>query len=276
MRPLGRKGTLVSPVGLAGMAVGNIKGPPLEVYRWGLKNGINLALWSPLHKNLTRALLELSVQDRSNLFIVAGMGGGGPRHIRQWMTAKLKLLGLEKFSSFLLGWVHSRYKVRDSVLDELISLREDGLCDNIGLSIHKRRLAYEIYDKGVFDIFMLRYNAAHRGLEEDFFDKLYPDRLPGVITYTATRWTKLLKRPPKWNEDLPRPGDIYRFPLSHPRVNAVWMSPKSLAELKSNLEVISKGPLRPDEDAFIRRFGDAVYASKPRIIGDHFERSARI
>jgi aryl-alcohol dehydrogenase-like predicted oxidoreductase len=158
----------------------------------------------------------------------------------------------------------------------MTSLREEGLCDNIGLSIHKRSLAYDIYLRDIFDIFMLRYNAAHRGLEQDFLDRLDPGRLPGVVSYTATRWMTLLQRPRGWDEALPRPGDCYRFPLSHPRVTATWMSPKNIEELESNLAVVSEGPLKAEEDAFIRRFGDAVHAQKRSLYSIFFERSAGV
>jgi predicted aldo/keto reductase-like oxidoreductase len=275
MRPFGRNKAMISPVALAGSALG-MREPPIDVYRTGLEKGINFFFWDGMFKNMTRALLELSTEERSKLFIVATIPFGGPGQIRRGLIKRLKLLGLERFSSFHLGWVRCRFRVRQSVLDELVSLREEGLCDNIGLSIHQRRLAFEISQKKVFDVFMVRYNAAHRGLEDDFLDRLDTDNRPSVMTYTATRWRKLLEKPPGWKEDLPRPGDLYRFALSHPLVDAVCMAPYNIEQLESNLAVISEGPLKPEESSFVRRFGDAVYAVKIPVIGNPFEKSARL
>jgi len=274
-RTLGRKNTLVSPIGLAGSTMG-VKNPTEDVYREGLKKGINLLLWDSSFKPMTNVLLELSDEERAKLFIGILIPFGGPERIRKWTKTKLEFLRLDRIPLLMLGWVRTRYRVRESVLDELMELREKGICDNIGLSIHKRALAFEISQKNVFDIFMVRYNAANRGLEKDFLDKIDSDNRPGVITYTTTRWGKLLKPPPKWEGDIPRPGDLYRFSLSHNKVDNVLMSPMNLNELESNLNVIEEGSLKPDESNFVERFGDAVYNSKSRLFGDNFEHSSRL
>jgi aryl-alcohol dehydrogenase-like predicted oxidoreductase len=276
MRPLGRTKTMVYPVGLAGSTFGR-NDPPIEVYRRGIELGMNLFFWDPMFKNMTGALLELSDEERSRLFIYGTIGFGGPKQIRKALFKRLKILKLERLSGFTLGWVRSEFRVRRSIIDEMENWKEKGYCDNIGLSAHRRKLAYKIYGKNVLDLFMLRYNAAHRGLEQDFLDRLDPDNLPTVITYTTTRWGKLLQKPPGWEGDIPRPGDLYRFSLSHPRVNAVLMSAGSTEELESNIKVLSEGPLKPDEMEFVKRFGDAVYSSQKKpIIGELFERSGRL
>lgn len=275
-RPFGRTKAYISPVTLAGTRFGLLREPPVEVYRHGIERGINIFFWDKMFKNMTAALSQLSSEQRSKLFIVTSIGAGGPRQIRNGITKRLKILGLDRFSSFHLGWVRSRFRIRQSVIDELVSLRDKGLCDNIGLSIHRRQLAFELYQRNIFDIFMLRYNAAHRGLENDFLGGLDPRNRPGVLSYTTTRWGKLLRKPPNWHERLPRPGDLYRFALSHPFVDTVCMSVYSIEEMDSNLAAISEGRLSDEENALMRRFGDAVYASKLPIIGDTFDQSARI
>jgi predicted aldo/keto reductase-like oxidoreductase len=276
MRPLGLKKTMVYPVALAGSTFGR-NDPPIEVYRMGIELGMNLFFWDPMFKNMTGALLELPDEERSRLFIYGTIGFGGPKQIRKALFKRLKILKLERLSGFTLGWVRSEFRVRQSIIDEMENWKEKGYCDNIGLSAHRRTLAYKIYRKDVLDLFMLRYNAAHRGLEQDFLDRLDPDNLPTIITYTATRWGKLLQKPPGWEGDIPRPGDLYRFSLSHPRVDAVLMSPGNIKELESNMKVLSEGPLKPDEMEFVKRFGDAVYSSqKKAIIGELFERSGRL
>jgi aryl-alcohol dehydrogenase-like predicted oxidoreductase len=230
-----------------------------------------------MFKNMTRSLLELPAEKRSGLFIYGTIGFGGAKQIRKAFFKRLKNLKLEKLSGFTLGWVRSEFRVRQSIIDEMTHWKEKGYCDNIGITAHRRKLAYKIYTKNAFDLFMLRYNAAHRGLEQDFLDRLDPENLPTVITYTTTRWGKLLRKPPGWNGDIPRPGDLYRFSLSHPRVNAVLMSPGNIEELESNLKVLSEGSLKSEESEFVRKFGDHVYnAMKKPILGELFERSGKL
>ena len=53
---------------------------------------------------------------------------------------------------------------------------------------------------------MVRYNAAHPGAEQDIFPHV--DRQStALISYTATRWRKLLKRPRGWTGDVPTAAD---------------------------------------------------------------------
>jgi len=275
-RPIGRTKAIVYPVGLAGSTFGRNE-PPVEVYRRGIELGINLFFWDPMFKNMTRALQEITDEQRSGLFIYGTCGFGGPGQLRKALFKRLKILRLDKLPGFTLGWVRSEFRVRQAIIDELTDWKEKGYCDNIGLTAHRRKLAYKIYRKNVLDIFMLRYNAAHRGLESDFLDRLDPDNLPTVIGYTTTRWGKLLLKPPGWEGEIPRPGDLYRFSLSHPRISAVLMSPANIEQLESNLEVLSEGPLNPEEMTSVKKFGDAVYRyMKKPLLGELFERSGRL
>ena len=56
---------------------------------------------------------------------------------------------------------------------------------------------------------MIRYNAAHRGAEQDIFPHLAAHD-PGVVSYTATRWSYLLRRPKGWPKDgrVPTAADV--------------------------------------------------------------------
>jgi hypothetical protein len=79
----------------------------------------------------------------------------------------------------------------------------------------------------IFDLFMVRYNAAHRGAEREVFPLLpEPPERPGIFAYTATRWGSLLdpKRLPA-GERAPSAADCYRFCLSHPGVDMVLCGP---------------------------------------------------
>jgi hypothetical protein len=116
-----------------------------------------------------------------------------------------------------------------------------------------------VAENGVFDIFHTRYNAAHRGAETDIFPKLSPDDRPGIVTYTATCWRKLLKSslaPP--GEQPARGSDCYRFVLSNPDVDVCMTGPKDREQMREALATIELGPLNEEEMARMRRLGDAV------------------
>ena len=104
---------------------------------------------------------------------------------------------------------------------------------------------------------MMRYNAAHRGAEEDIFPYL-PASDPGVVSYTATRWGKLLRAPRGWKGRVPTAGECYRFVLGHPHVHVCLTAPRSKAELSENLAAVAAGPLAPEEMDFLGRSGDEV------------------
>jgi aryl-alcohol dehydrogenase-like predicted oxidoreductase len=107
---------------------------------------------------------------------------------------------------------------------------------------------------------MMRYNAAHRGAERDIFPHLAAHN-PGVISYTATRWSYLLRRPRGWPKDgrVPTAGECYRFVLSEPRVHTVLTAPRNEREVRENIAAVRKGPLDEGDMRFMRDFGDVVH-----------------
>jgi len=146
------------------------------------------------------------------------------------------------------------------VKDELARLREEGRVRAIGISTHDRKFAGELAAEGALDLLMIRYNAAHRGAEQDIFPHLAPFN-PGVVSYTATRWSYLLRRPRSWprEERIPDAAMCYRFVLSNPHMDVCLTAPRNEKELLENLAAARQGPLDPDEMEFMRRFGDVVH-----------------
>jgi len=112
-------------------------------------------------------------------------------------------------------------------------------------------------------VLMIRYNAAHRGAEQDIFPYLHLHD-PGVVSYTATRWSYLLRRPRGWPKDgrIPTAGMCYRFVLSNPNVHVCMMAPSNPKQFEENLRQIRQGPLSEEELAFMRQFGDVVHHTK--------------
>ncbi len=106
---------------------------------------------------------------------------------------------------------------------------------------------------------MIRYNAAHRGAETDVFPHLAAHGV-GLVSYTATRWTYLIRRSRHWPKDRPIPtaGQAYRFVLTNPHVDVCVTAPRSEKELVENLAAARSGPLPDDEMSFMREYGDVV------------------
>jgi predicted aldo/keto reductase-like oxidoreductase len=105
---------------------------------------------------------------------------------------------------------------------------------------------------------MCRYNAAHRGAEREIFAGLGASR-PGIVTYTATRWGRLL-RPLDGHTPMTGP-ECYRFALGHPVVDVALCGARSFTELAENVTGVLEGPLPEQRLEEIRRFGDAVRAT---------------
>jgi aryl-alcohol dehydrogenase-like predicted oxidoreductase len=147
--------------------------------------------------------------------------------------------------------------------EELQRLREEGKVRFIGMSCHDRKFAGRMASEGSLDVLMVRYNAAHPGAEEDIFPHL-AEHNPGIISYTATRWTYLLRpvkgMPP--GARVPSAPLCYRFVLSHPAVHACLTAPRSTRELEENLDALREGPLSEEEMKFMRKYGESVHHSK--------------
>jgi aryl-alcohol dehydrogenase-like predicted oxidoreductase len=154
--------------------------------------------------------------------------------------------------------------------DEITSLRgalpylrdaqRDGVVRRIGVTSHQRPLAAQMAASGLLDLLMIRYNAAHRGAEQEIFPVTQPLGLP-VIAYTALRWGALLRPtpddPPRFS--LPSAPDCYRFVLRHPAVSVTLAAPRTRAELDEDLQVLdATGPLGNTEYAAIAAHGERV------------------
>jgi aryl-alcohol dehydrogenase-like predicted oxidoreductase len=87
---------------------------------------------------------------------------------------------------------------------------------------------------------------------------------PGLISYTATRWSYLLRRPKGWHkkERIPTAGMSYLFVLYNPHVNVCLMAPSNIRQLQENIAALREGPLSDDDMAFMRKFGDVVHHTK--------------
>lgn len=227
--------------------------------RVAMDRGVNLFLWTMRAGGLRNPLKEALRGRRDEVAVVGyatfGWFGWG---VRRSAEGLLKELGIEQLDVLLLGWVGVGASYDAATERELVQLRESGKVRAIGVSIHDRPRAGRLAASSPLDLLMLRYNAAHPGIETDVF----PHRRgasPTVLAYTATSWRKLLKAPRGWTGKTMTAADCYRFQLSEPNVDLALTGPANVAQLTENLDGLAKGPLDADERQWMRAYGKAVH-----------------
>ena len=257
---LGRTGLKVHRLGLSASYL-----PGRETVHRAVDAGLNYFFCYGFDFQMIRALREILKTERERYVVATGPYNliWGHTDVRRTLEKRLRQLGTEYIDAFLFLGVMKPKELPEKVLEDLRRLREEGRVRAIGLSTHDRKLAGRLAADGAVDVLMIRYNAAHRGAEEDIFPHLEAHR-PGVVGYTATRWTALLRRPRGWPQDgrVPTAGECYRFVLSSPHVDVCLTAPRSVRELEQNLLALAQGPLDEDEMAFMRQFGDVVHAQR--------------
>ena len=129
----------------------------------------------------------------------------------------------------------------DGALEALRGAQQQGKVRFIGLTTHQHRgLGAMVTETGAVDLLMIRYNAAHRGAEQDVFPVTRRMNIP-VICYTALRWGGLLKPThddPSAFKLLPAP-EWYRFVLANPAANIVLTAPNDHKELEQDLGLLN-------------------------------------
>jgi aryl-alcohol dehydrogenase-like predicted oxidoreductase len=220
--------------------------------------GCNLFYYGALRTPpMAKAIRHLVAEGRRDeMVIVLQSHMRSPRLLEKSFLRGLKRLRIDKADILLLGQ-HSRLP-NLMIMDKVQELREKKLFRYLALSSHHRPLFKDLAKDQRFDLFWLRYNAAHRGAEEDVFPHLPEDR-PGVVVFTATRMMTLVRsrKIPK-NEKKPAAGDCYRFVLTHPKVDAVITGPFRKKHMMENLQETGKGPMSEEELEWMRRIGDYV------------------
>jgi len=253
-RILGRTGLKVGRLGVAASY-----GASSNAFEAAFEKGCNYFYWGSQRKfGMLHAIRNICGQgNRDQLVVVIQSYSRSALLMELYSKKALKSLGLGHADVLLLGW-HNRQPTR-RLLDKALEMKDRGMFRFLGLSGHKRSLFPELAIDGLFDLFHIRYNAAHRGAENEVFIHLKGNARPGIVTYTATRWGQLLnpqKMPP--GEAPPSGSDCYRFALSHSAVDVCMSGPRDARQMKEALRTLELGPLSEDELVRMRRIGDHV------------------
>lgn len=249
---LGRTGLEVGRLGVA-----SSYGAPAKAFEEAFDRGCNYFYWGSLRKSgMAEAIRNICGQGKRNdLIIVIQSYSRSASLLELSCRRALKRLAIEYGDVLLLGWY--RKKPAKRILEKAHRLKQKGLFRFLAVSSHNRRLFPELARENLFDIFHIRYSAAHRGAELESFPYLQSENRPGVVAYTATRWGQLLeekKMPP--GEPPPSASDCYRFVLSHPTVDICMVGPKNLAQMREALVTLDRGPMTEVELWRMRKIGD--------------------
>jgi len=252
--PLGRTGLLVSRLG-----IGSSYGVPTKACLKAFEAGVNYFFWGSVRTpQMALAIREIAQRHRQDLVVVLQVYVRSPFWLARSVEKGLRALWIDQADILLLGWHQEPPEGR--LLEAVERLRERGLFRFLGVSSHKRPLFREFLRDGRYDVFHLRYNAAHRGAETEIFPHLPARDAPGIVSFTNTRWGDLLKErnmPP--GETPPTAVDCYRFVLTHPHVQVAICGPKNEQEMDHALETLSRGPMDEEELERMRAIGDHVH-----------------
>jgi aryl-alcohol dehydrogenase-like predicted oxidoreductase len=258
-------------LGRTGLAVGRLGvacsyGAPTEAFEEAFEQGINYFYWGSTRKAaMARAIRNIMAKGkRDHLVIVIQSYSRSAVLMETFYRQALKTLNIETADILLLGW-HNR-PPSPNILDRALKMKEKGMFRFLAVSGHHRPMFANLARDAAYDLFHVRYNAAHRGAESDVFSRLPDDKRPGIVTYTATRWSDLLnakKMPPG---EKPLSGsDCYRFVLSNPAVNVCMTGPKNMVQMREALKALDLGPLSEQEMVRFRKIGDFVHDHHKRL-----------
>lgn len=252
---LGRTGLNVSRIGIAG----GYGLPAHAVERAFDEYGVNFLHWSPRRPGMAEAFRRLARTKRGDMIVAVQSYDHVGFWIRHSVEKALRALQTDYLDILFLGWLNRTPGSR--VLSAAFRLKERGIVRFLGMTGHSRGFHGEMARRAdsPFDVHMVRYNAAHRGAEEEVFAGLSGDR-PGIVTYTATRWGNLLRQKNMPPDEKPlTASECYRFVLSHPAVDLCLAGARTEQEMEEGLRALSDGPLSLDELERVRRIGDYVH-----------------
>jgi aryl-alcohol dehydrogenase-like predicted oxidoreductase len=257
---LGSTGMKVSRLGLSASYR-----PGIKAIHTAIDEGVNFFFGFGIDTHLVKGLRTAFSRDRERFVLATGAYNliiGYP-NLRRTLERRLRQFRTEYIDVFMFLGVLKEKEFPPKVLEELVRFKEEGKVKSIGISCHSRPFLGKLASQGTLDVLMLRYNAAHRGAEKDVFPYLETHD-PGIVSYTATRWTELMRRPKGWPKDglVPDAGMAYRFVLSNPQVHVCLTAPTNEKQLKDNIAAVRRGTLNEEEMHFMEQFGDTVYSTR--------------
>ena len=239
--------------------MGAAYGTPARAVEEAFEHGVNYFYWGALRRDMMAGgIKRLARRNRDRMVVVVQNYWPWAKLIPRSLERALRELQIDYADVLLFSTFRRRPNQR--AIDTALALKEKGLIHHLGLACHHRPRFAQVEKEKIFDVYHVRYNAVHRGAERDVFPLLAEKDGPGIVIFTATCHTKLLRRDcvPR-SERTPKAGDCYRFVLSHPSVHVCISGTTNLEETRDNVKVLEMGLVTERELAWMRRVGDHIY-----------------
>ena len=237
-----------------------------------IERGLNYLNWCGTPDGMSRAIAGLGARRKDVVVAVQFQARGAEKAKREfdWL---LNQLATDYIDIATLYYVEAEEEWQEIVApggawEVLVERKQAGALRMIGLTSHQGKLAAQWAalrapgpEAGRYlDMLMIRYNAAHRGAEDDVFPLTAKLGTP-VVTFTGLRWRALPRStpddPPGFSP--PSAAQFYRFCLSNPAVSVALTAPDNRAELEENLALLDEWrALTGQEDKALRDHGDRV------------------
>lgn len=254
----------VCRLGLATRGTSRLRPEDVET---ALERGINYLNWCGRPDGLSRAVAQLGAA-RKKIVVAAQFRSRTGRGAARELDRLLEQLGTDYLDVLTFYYVETaeewrRLLAADGAWSYLKRQQEQGRVRLLGLTSHQRRLAATWAASGALDLLMIRYNAAHRGAEQEVFPTTSARGVP-VVSFTALRWGALLKRTPEDPPGFrpPTPAECYRFCLAQPSISVVLAAPGNRAQLDGDLALLKEwSPPSSGELERLRAHGERVRRS---------------
>ncbi len=259
-RILGKTGIKVSRIGISSSFGANT-----AVYQEAFERGCNYFTWGTFIRGRSSAfrsfMKQITAAGNREKIVLGLLSYSHTTFLGDhFLKSALRQTGTDFVDGLILGYFSKRPPQR--LIDWALDAKERGLIRAIGITTHNRDIVAQLAQENIIDYFHIRYNAVHRGAEQDIFPQM-PEHRPGLVSFTATTWGKLLnqkKMAP--GVSAPTAGDCYRFVLSREEIDVCMMGVKNQAMLNENLTALEKGPMTPEQLAKMRSIGDYLYGMK--------------
>ena len=259
---------------------GNTHLSPADVY-YAVERGVNYLNWCGRPDGLSSAVVGMG-SEREEIVLAWQLKSRTASGAEQELEDALRELNTDYIDVVTFYYVESEGEWRDiasrgGAYEAMVRACEQGKVRFLGLTSHQRNMAARIatgelhapeqVESRPLDMLMLRYNAAHRGAEEDVFPLTDPRNIP-VVVYTCLRWGALMKPTPDDPPDfIPPPArEWYRFALANSSVAIAIAAPNDRAELEHDFSLLDDWrALSPEENEMLMAHGDRVYQHAGRF-----------
>ena len=165
---LGRTGFSVTRLGIA-----SSYGTDEAMVEEAIARGVNYLYWGALRtRRMAEGIKHVARKNRDDLVIVVHTFVRTVSSINRVVQKSMKRLGVDYLDVLLLGMGGYPHKPKSRFIEHCYKLKDDGSIRALAISSHHRLLFPELEKAKHFDIFHVRYNAAHRGAEREVFSGL--------------------------------------------------------------------------------------------------------